>query len=68
VSFWGAVIVAQNLGLVATCFSYITFLSSIGMQFWLLAAVLHAADAQSRAGTNRPSGHRRPWRRQATAL
>ena len=32
----------------ALCFSYVTFLSPIGLQFWLLNAALHAADVQSR--------------------
>lgn len=47
--FWAAVIVAQNLSSLALCFSFPTFMSPTGMQFWLLAAALHAADAQSRA-------------------
>jgi hypothetical protein len=48
VAYWGAVIVAFNLSIVATCFSFVTFLAPIGLQFWLLSAALHAADAQTR--------------------
>jgi len=48
-SFWGAVVLAQNVGVVASCFSYVVFLSPLGVQFWLLAAVLNAADARTRA-------------------
>ena len=68
-SFWAAVVVAQNLSSVALCFSYPTFLSPTGLQFWLLAATLHAADAQSRAGQTssgpKPKPRRRLWPRPA---
>lgn len=47
IGFWGSLVVAQNLGSVALCFSYPTFLSPTGLQFWMLAATLHAAEAQS---------------------
>jgi hypothetical protein len=60
-AFWAAVVTAQNLGLAATCFSYVTFLSPLGAQFWLLSAMVYAADAQSRAGTG--AGRRRPSHR-----
>lgn len=53
--FWAAVVVAQNLSLVANCFGFVTFLTPFGLQFWLLAAALHAADAQTRAAA-RPGG------------
>jgi hypothetical protein len=46
--FWAAVVFASNLSVVATCFSYVTFISTIGMQFWLLSAVVHAADCRLR--------------------
>ena len=49
VAFWGAVIVAFNLSVVAACFSYVPFLTPIGAQFWLLSAALHAADRRARA-------------------
>jgi len=49
VAYWGSLIVAYNLGILATCFSFTAFLAPIGIQFWLLSAVLHAADAQVRA-------------------
>ena len=70
VAYWGAVIVAFNLSVLATCFSFVAFLSPIGIQFWLLAAALHAADARSRTtenstpsrgrGQTRPESARRP--------
>jgi hypothetical protein len=49
VRFWAAVVLASNLSVVATCFSYVTFVTAIGLQFWLLSAVVHAADVRSRA-------------------
>jgi hypothetical protein len=49
VAFWAAVVFASNLSVLATCFSYVTFVSSIGLQFWLLAAVVHAADVRVRS-------------------
>jgi hypothetical protein len=53
-AFWAAVVTAQNLGIAASCFSYVTFLTALGAQFWMLAAVIHTADAMSRA-TSSPS-------------
>jgi hypothetical protein len=47
--YWAAVIFASNLGMLATSFSYVTFLTSLGLQFWLLASALHAADLRVRA-------------------
>lgn len=53
--FWGAVIFASNLSVIATCFSYVTFFSLAGVQFWLMAAALHAADIRVReAAAARP--------------
>jgi hypothetical protein len=46
--FWAAVVFASNLSVIATCFSYVTFVATIGMQFWLLSAVVHAADCRAR--------------------
>jgi hypothetical protein len=48
VRFWAAVVFALNLSVIATCFSYTTFLTVIGMQFWFLASVVHAADYLAR--------------------
>ncbi|GAC1447704.1 MAG: hypothetical protein NVSMB9_30180 [Isosphaeraceae bacterium] len=61
-AFWATVVVAFNLSIVANCFTYVTFLSSIGPQFWLLSAALHAADARCRSTFRRPSkaGRRGP--------
>lgn len=68
--FWAAVIVAQNLGLLANCFSYLTFLSGMGPPFWLFSAALHAADAQIRASERRPEASRTPsaWPRPGGAF
>ena len=60
--FWAAVVVSLNLSILANCFSFVTFLSPIGPQFWLLAAALHAADARSRARPDRAASARRPRR------
>jgi hypothetical protein len=48
IRFWAAVVFASNLSVIATCFSYVTFVATIGMQFWLLSAVVHAADCRLR--------------------
>ena len=55
VGFWAAVIFASELSIVATCFSYVTFVTAIGLQFWFLAAVIHAADYRVRLAARRPS-------------
>ena len=47
-AFWAAVVAAQNLGIAASCFSYVTFLTALGAQFWMLAAVIYTADAMTR--------------------
>lgn len=64
--FWAAVTLASNLSVLATCFSYVSFVSSIGMQFWFLSAALHAADLRSKAAA-RAAARPRP-RRPAAAL
>jgi hypothetical protein len=46
--FWAAVVFASNLSVIATCFSYVTFVATIGIQFWLLSAVVHATDCRIR--------------------
>jgi hypothetical protein len=51
ISYWAAVIVASNLSVLATCLSYVTFVSPMGVQFWLLAATLHAAGVQAQMQT-----------------
>jgi hypothetical protein len=66
VAFWASVIVAMNLGIAAACFSYIPFLAPLGVQFWLFAPLVHAADAQARSAlARRPNtgGGPRPGRR-----
>ena len=63
VGFWAAVVFASNLSVIATCFSYVTFIGVIGTQFWFLAAVVHAADRQARqAASARPRPRRGPAR------
>jgi hypothetical protein len=54
-AFWAAVIVASNLGILATCFSFVTFVSPFGIQFWLHAAALHAAARRARPARKAPS-------------
>lgn len=56
VSFWAAVVVAQNFSTVTLCFSFPAFVAPIGLQYWLLSAVIHAADTQARARSGRPAG------------
>jgi hypothetical protein len=46
--YWAAAIVAFNLSVLATTFSYVPFLSALGVEFWMFAAGLHAADARVR--------------------
>jgi hypothetical protein len=58
VGFWAAVVFASQLSILATCFSYVTFLTAIGLQFWFLAAVVHAADYRVRLAARRPSPSR----------
>ena len=48
-SFWAAVTFASNLSIIALCISYVPFLAVSGIQFWLLSAVLHAADSRVQA-------------------
>jgi len=60
IAFWAAVVFASNLSVIATCFSYVTFVSSIGLQFWLLAAVLHAADVRVRSASIAAGSSARP--------
>jgi hypothetical protein len=52
-AFWAAVIFAAELSILATCFSYVTFVTPIGMQFWLLASIVHAADYRVRLAARR---------------
>jgi hypothetical protein len=61
VQFWAAVVVALNASVAVSCLSYVAFVAPLGVNFWLLAAVLHAADRQSRAGQGPPQA--RPQQR-----
>jgi len=58
--YWAAVILAMNFGVIATCFSYVAFLSPYGLPFWLFSASLHAADKL--AGDPGPGPKARPRR------
>jgi hypothetical protein len=53
---WAAVIAAYNVGMLAICFSYVPFMSSPGLQFWLLNAVLiQAANSTSESTSPQPA-------------
>ncbi len=54
VSFWAAVVFAQNISTVVLCCSYPAFVSPIGQIFWLINAALHAADFQASKLAGRP--------------
>lgn len=41
--FWGAVLLAYNLGALALTFAYPLFIGQVGMEFWMLNAALFAA-------------------------
>ena len=63
-AFWGVVITALNLSVAASCLSFSTFLTPIGLNFWLLSAALQAAATRSLAAdhwsVSRPLHRRRP--------
>lgn len=42
-AFWGAIVFAYNLCVVALLFTYPVFASGMGMEFWLLNGMLYAA-------------------------
>jgi hypothetical protein len=46
-AYWAAVVLALDVSIVATTFSYVPFVSPTGLQFWVMAAALHAADRRS---------------------
>ena len=53
---WAAVICALSVGIVAQCFGYNPFISPGGVQFWVLAAALHAASRQGTGDGGRGTG------------
>ncbi len=55
VSAWAPLVVALNISTLALSFSFVTFVTPIGQQFWLLNTVLHVADAQARSRGERPA-------------
>jgi hypothetical protein len=46
-SLWGAVLVAYNVGTIAECFSYVPFIGTAGIEFWLLNISLLCAAQNS---------------------
>ena len=62
VAYWATVVFAMNFAVAATCFSYVTFLSPLGLNFWMLAAAVHAANLRvsAAAGPSRPRPRPRP--------
>ena len=46
-AFWAAIALALDVGIAATTFSFIPFVAPTGLQFWILAAALHAASQQA---------------------
>jgi hypothetical protein len=48
VADWAAVVFAMNLGTLAACFAGPSFMGPGGVQFWLLAAVIHGANERAR--------------------
>ncbi|MGL6075798.1 MAG: hypothetical protein ACRC8S_16700 [Fimbriiglobus sp.] len=47
-SSWALLILAQNIGTVALLFSYAPFVGQVGMEFWLLNALLYTVAFQER--------------------
>ena len=66
-AFWAAVVVAQNLTTVAALLLQLRGVpvAPMGLQFWLLSAVIHAADVQSRNLARRRSNAAPPASRSA---
>ena len=46
---WAPLVVALNISTLALSFSFVTFVTPIGQQFWLLNAVLYVADTGRRS-------------------
>ncbi len=49
-AFWAAVAAALNVAVAAQAFGSLPFVSAPGVQFWLLAGLVHGADRLARAG------------------
>jgi hypothetical protein len=47
-AYWGAIICALNLSILATTFSQCPFVANTGIGFWIMASMLHAAGERSR--------------------
>ena len=60
-AYWASVVCTLNLSIVASTFSACPFVAPWGLGFWLMAAVVHAADLRSREETarRRPAPARR---------
>jgi hypothetical protein len=61
-TYWGAIVCAMNLSILAAAFSQCPFIANTGGSFWLMAATLHAAGERDRLFFGRPqlAGARRP--------
>jgi len=64
-AYWAGVITALNLGTLSLIFNSMPFVAPLGIQFWLLAGALHAADRLARAEA---PGPRRPPKPPAVAV
>lgn len=60
IAFWAAVVWGINFAIVFQTLGSVPFVTSVGVQFWILAAALHAADARVRW---RQRQQRQPQRR-----
>lgn len=58
-STWAAIVLAYNVGAIATTFSYPLFIGQSGIQFWLLNALLFAAARTVIPNLGRPEKLRR---------
>ena len=54
--FWGALVLAYNVGAVAWTFVYPLFIGQLGMEFWLLNAALFAAARSAYSTPRIPAG------------
>jgi hypothetical protein len=43
--YWAATVAAVNIGTLALVFSFVPFVTQVGLQFWFLEGALHGAMA-----------------------
>jgi hypothetical protein len=65
-AFWAAVLVALGLNTIAGGFVGCPFISPLGMQFWIMTAMVHAAGERAGYGTRRAVSLARAAARKAT--